>query len=309
MTERLLELTVNNDVPSEQRRADRIVQRLTGASRRQTQGMFDNDRVQLNGEVCHEPWRWLTDGERIEVSFEEGQRYAAAKRTPKFWGFQVLHEDSQIIVVDKPAAWLTVPSPKGESNTLVQRVAEYLTKRNRGRAVRVWAVQRLDRGVSGVIVLARDKQAADALRREFSEHKPQRQYVAIIAGIMPKDSGEFRSRLTSGPDLRQHSTDDEDEGQLSVTRYRVERRLADATLVRVELDTGRRNQIRVHFAESGHPVLGDALYEPSLARHPRWTSPRLALHAEQLGFTHPVTGENLHFTVPPPDEFIRFLTA
>jgi 23S rRNA pseudouridine1911/1915/1917 synthase len=306
MTEQILRLTVNDELPEEQRRADRIVQRLTGASRRQTQGLFDNHRVRLNGEVCHEPWRWLTTGATIEVDFVEGQRYAAAKRIPKYWGFQVLYEDAQIIVVDKPAAWLTVPSPKGESNTLVQRVAEYLTKQNRGRPARVWAVQRLDRGVSGVIVLARDKQAADALRREFSKHKPQREYVAIVAGVMKQNAGEFRSRLTAGEDLRQHSTDDEHEGQLAVTRFRVERRFADATLVRVELETGRRNQIRVHFAESGHPVLGDSLYAPEHSRNPRWTAPRIALHAEQLGLVHPTTGESLQFTLPVPEEFTAF---
>lgn len=300
---------ITRDVPSEQRRADRVAQHLTGASRRQTQGLFDHDCVLVNGEICHEPWRWLKDGDSVDIRYDEQQRYAAIKRPPKYLGFEILYEDEHLIVVDKPAMWLTVPSPKGETNTLVQRVSEYLTRRNRGRLVRVWAVQRLDRGVSGAIVLGCEEEAANALRRQFAAHEPHREYVGIVAGRLARDRGEFRSRLASGDDLRQRSVEDSDEGQLAVTRYVVERRWNDATLVRVHLETGRRNQIRVHFAEDGHPVLGDPTYAPQLAQHPRWPSKRLALHAEQLGFQHPLTGQEMRFTAARPPEFTEFVAG
>jgi 23S rRNA pseudouridine1911/1915/1917 synthase len=307
MAETVKRLIITSEVPAEQRRADRVVQSLTGASRRRTQGLFDQQCVRRNGAVCVEPWRWLDDADVIEVRYEETQRYAAVKRPPKHLGFEVLFEDKHLIVVVKPAAWLTVPSPKRETNTLVQRVAEYLTKRNRGRRVWTWAVQRLDRGVSGVLVLGREEAAANALRQQFAAHEPRRRYVAIVAGRLATDRGEFRSRLGSGDDLRQRSVGEDQEGLWAVTRYVVARRLPDTTLVYVELETGRRNQIRVHFAEAGHPILGDKLYAPQAAKHPRWPHDRLALHAQQLGFTHPLTGQTLEFQTPLPDEFEDFL--
>jgi 23S rRNA pseudouridine1911/1915/1917 synthase len=307
MAETVKRLIITSEVPAEQRRADRVVQLLTGASRRRTQGLFDQQCVRLNNGVCSEPWRWLADADVVEVRYDDTQRYAAVKRPPKHLGFEVLFEDEHLIVVVKPAGWLTVPSPKRETNTLVQRVAEYLTKRNRGRRVWTWAVQRLDRGVSGVLVLGRDEAAADALRQQFAAHEPQRRYVAIVAGRLASDRGEYQSRLGAGEGLRQRSVDDRDEGQWAVTRYVVSRRLPDSTLVDVELETGRRNQIRVHFAEAGHPILGDKMYSPQRARHSRWPHDRLALHARQLGFVHPITGQSLEFETPMPDEFNDFL--
>ncbi len=307
MADTVKRLIVTSEVPAGQRRADRVVQMLTGASRRRTQGLFDQQCVRLNNAVCAEPWRWLEDADVLEVRYDEALRYAAVKRPPKHLGFEVLFEDEHLIVVVKPAAWLTVPSPKRETNTLVQRVAEYLTKRNRGRRVWTWAVQRLDRGVSGVIVLGRDEAAANALRQQFAAHEPQRRYLAIVAGRLASDRGEFQSRLGAGEGLRQRSVDEHEEGQWAVTRYEVARRLRDATLVRVELETGRRNQIRVHLAEAGHPILGDKLYAPQSAKHPRWPHDRLALHAQQLGFVHPLTGQSLEFDTPMPDEFEEFL--
>lgn len=301
-TEKITEL-----VPADQRRLDRVVQRLTGASRRRTQGLFDHHCVELNGAPCHEPWKWLVDGDVVDVTYDEAQHYAKVKRPPKHLGFSIFFEDEHLIVVDKPAEWLTVPTPKRESNTLVQRVADYLTRCNRGRPVRVWAVQRLDRGVSGVLAMAREAEAAAALRQSFAAHEPHRQYIAIVAGRMRDDAGEFRSKLASDDDLKQRSVGEDEEGQMAVTRYRVERRWDDATLVRVELETGRRNQIRVHFSEAGHPILGDLLYGESRSQHKRWQHKRLALHAEQLDFDHPLTGERLEFTAPWPVEFTEFM--
>lgn len=298
---------VTSDTPLAQRRVDRMVQALTGSSRRQTQGLFDVDCVHCNGQVCHEPWRHLEVGDEVAVEFDPGQRYAPRKRSPSYLGFEVLAEDEHLIVVNKPAGWLTVPSPKRERNTLIQRVAEYLTRRQRGRQARVWAVHRLDRGVSGVLVFARTPDVVAALRQTFAEHKPERTYVAIVAGVVDSDSGEFRSQLAPGKGLRMRSLADGELGQLAITRYQVLRRTSDATLVRVQLETGRRNQIRVHFSEAGHPILGDTMYAPEAACHDRWPFPRLALHAEHLAFVHPATGQTCEYQVPWPEEFEAFL--
>ena len=123
-------------------------------------------------------------------------------------------------------------------------------------------------------------------------------------------SGTFESRLATTKSLQRYSVAETDEGgEPAVTHFRLEQRLRGATFVRAWLETGQRNQIRVHFAEAGHPVLGDPRYRPETARHPRWTSKRLALHAAALGFCHPVSGEALRFESPLPAEFEKFLRA
>src|SRR5690606_3637008 len=135
-------------------------------------------------EPCAAPWRRLAVGDVLTVHYNPDQRYAPKKKPPKYLGFRILFEDPQVIVVEKPAGWLTVPSPKGERNTLIQRISDYLTRLNRRRRVRVHAVQRLDRGVSGVLVFAKTIEAMNHLRRQFEAHRPERQYIAIVAGIV-----------------------------------------------------------------------------------------------------------------------------
>jgi 23S rRNA pseudouridine1911/1915/1917 synthase len=160
-----------------------------------------------------------------------------------------------------------------------------------------------------VLVFAKTTEAQRALRRQFELHEPEREYIAIVAGQIEAGHGTFRSLLATGKNLTRYSTNDRSRGELAITHFTVERRMADATLVRIRLETGRRNQIRVHFAEAGHPVLGDPRYEHHRARHAHWDSPRLALHASVLSFTHPTTGQPCRFFVPPPAEFRRFLAG
>ncbi len=220
--------------------------------------------------------------------------------------FSVVYDDDHVVVVEKSPGVLTVPTPRGETNTLVQLVRRHVG-RGRRYPPRLEVVHRLDREVSGLLVFAKSAEAAATLRADFAAHRPQREYIALVAGSLPADRGTFESRLITGKSLQRYSTDDQGKGEAAVTHYQVERRLAGATLVRVRLETGRRNQIRVHFAEAGHPILGEDRYHPEQARHPRWRARRLALHARLLGFAHPVGGQPLRFESPLPAEFARFL--
>jgi 23S rRNA pseudouridine1911/1915/1917 synthase len=220
--------------------------------------------------------------------------------------FAVVYDDEHVVVVEKSPGVLTVPTLHGESNTLVQLLRRHLGQ-GRRYPPRLEVVHRLDREVSGLLVFAKSAEVALTLRADFAAHRPEREYIALVAGVVPADKGTFASRLVTGKSLQRYSTDDQSKGEAAVTHYRVERRLAGATLVRVRLETGRRNQIRVHFAEAGHPILGEDRYHPEQARHPRWRARRLALHARLLGFTHPVGGQPLHFESPLPADFTRFL--
>jgi 23S rRNA pseudouridine1911/1915/1917 synthase len=304
-------------------RIDRQVQQLVAMSRAQITGLFDHGCVRLNGAICTQPGQRLAAGDRVEVRYDPSQRYHPKPKPRRNLGFEIVFEDKHLIVVNKPADLLTVPTRRAETNTLQHKVAEYVRHVSKGRGA--FTVHRLDRGVSGLLVLGKSQKIVRQLKDQFAASKPEREYVAIVAGQMPQPSGTFESLLATDKDLNRFSTEDEEIGQLAITHYRVIARLGEerqggperhggrslqgTTLVQVRLETGRRNQIRVHFAEAGHPVLGDPRYRPELAAHPRWPHKRLALHARLLAFEHPVTGQALRFEAPLPAEMERFIAG
>ena len=286
-------------------RADRIVQTLCGLSRAQIAGLFDRGCVRVNGALCTQTYARVEAGDCIELKYDPKQRYHADTKPHSNLGFELIFEDKSLIVVSKPAELLTVPTLHGETNTLVNYVSNYV-KRRGGR--QAFVAHRLDRGVSGVLVLGKTLDISQKLRDQFAERKPEREYMAIVAGTVKKKEGTFRSYLATDKGLNRFSTEDQEIGQLAITHYRVVQMLDDATLVSVWLETGRRNQIRVHFSEKMHPVLGDQRYRPEQAAHPRWPFRRMALHARILGFNHPVSKEPLRFETPLPQEMQKFLS-
>jgi len=286
-------------------RIDRVVQELAGGSRSHVTGLFDGGCVTFNGQTTHETgWR-LAVGDRVEIRFEADRRYAPHSRPRPHNGFAVIYEDRDLLVVDKAPEMLTVATERGERYTLAECVNQYVRRSGGGRGA--FLVHRLDRGVSGLLVFGKSREMEQLLRDQFAARKPARRYVALVAGRPRTAEGEFRSYLATDKALNRYSTDDHEVGQLAVTHYRVLEPLIDTTLVEVWLETGRRNQIRVHFAESGNPVLGDPRYQAATARHPKWPHRRIALHAQTLGFEHPVTGETLQFDSRLPAEMVRFI--
>ncbi|MES2792875.1 MAG: RluA family pseudouridine synthase [Planctomycetota bacterium] len=285
-------------------RLDQVVRDLTGRSRSEIRGMFHQQCVQLNGEVCREPGATMKLGDVIVVRHDPHTRYHEPPPERVNSAFRVVFEDEFLIVVDKAASILTVPTDHGETNTLLGALNVYLARR-RGRAA---VVHRLDRGTSGLLVFAKNARIANELIEQFRVRKAEREYAAIVAGTLRNSTGTFTTHMATTKSLQRYSTDDDEEGEIAVTHYRVERTMSSATYVRVQLETGRRNQIRVHFADHGHPVLGDERYRTDKAYHPGWRANRLALHAAILGFDHPRTKKALRFESPLPDDFQRFLT-
>lgn len=292
-------------------RVDRLVALLTERSRAEVRGMFDHGCVTLNAAPCSEPGRLLAAGDSLGVRFDPQRRYHEKPKLRVDPSFRIVFEDEHLIVVDKSAKVLTVPSERSKEKTLVDAVTAHLSRR--GRTVRALVVHRLDRGVSGLLVMAKDRVVAGRLQAEIRTRRMEREYLAVVAGTIEPASGTFDTVLMTDGRLNRRSQRDEDddeeheEGERAVTHYRTFGTSRDATVVLVKLDTGRRHQIRVHFAEAGHPVLGDRRYRESLAIHPWWPPGRLALHAVRLGFTHPMTGAVLRFESPAPSEFQRFV--
>lgn len=285
-------------------RIDLVVAALTGLSRAWIKGLFDHDCVTLNGGAVTNAGLRVVAGDTVEVRWDPHTRYREKPRERTDPAFRVLFQDEHIIVVDKAAFVLTVPTQHQETDTLIQRVGKFLGKGGPERPVT--AVQRLDRGTSGVMIFALTEAAATELIDQFKRHAPGREYVALVTGLVSDDSGTIVSRLATNRSLSRYSTRGGEEGERAVTHFTVEARFRDVTRVRVKLETGRRNQIRVHFAEAGHPVLGDTRYRPDLARHVLWPSRRLALHAAVLAFTHPVNRQRMRFESPLPPEFAAF---
>lgn len=305
-----------NKLPKERRsvtveqdslRVDHVVQDLTGVSRAWVRGMFDHDCVTINGVPCTSAGRSAPRGCVVEVVFIPNHHYREIPRVRPNHAFKIVFEDRFLIVVNKNAGILTVPTFHDESDTLVNAIAKHFS---RGRVPqKAHVVHRLDRDTSGLLVFARTHVLAEALKKQFAARKPEREYAALVAGHVTDDKGTYRSYLSPDEDLNEVSSDDFMDGKLAVTHYEVLERLYSATFIRVHLETGRRNQIRVHFADTGHPVLGDTRYSPDRARHPDWRENRLALHAKTLGFVHPVTGRAMRFTTDLPPAYAAFLHA
>jgi 23S rRNA pseudouridine1911/1915/1917 synthase len=262
--------------------------------------------IHEGGVICHGKPLMQTHM-RVEVGDTLELDYAPQPaRQPKSLGrsaerFQIVHDDDWLIVVNKPAGLLTVPTPKRESNTLQSQIRKWLGRQQPG--AQAVCVHRLDKLVSGLLVFAKDFETADLIRAQFEERKPQRLYTAIVMGKPSQSEGTIRSYLSTDDDLNRRSSDNPEHGELAVTHYRVKEVWQDVSLLEIQLETGRRNQIRVHMADMGHPVLGDPRYHRLDAEHPLWPYERIALHAETLAIKHPMSGELMRFVAPWPQEF------
>jgi 23S rRNA pseudouridine1911/1915/1917 synthase len=250
------------------------------SSRTTLRQMLQSDRVRVNGVPQRDAKREVGPDDRVEV----GPR--AAPIDPRV---RVIYEDDDLIVVDKAAGLLSVPSPE-----VVHETAEtFLNSYVRGG---VHHVHRLDRDTSGVLVFAKNTWIREGLQKLFAAHEIERVYVAVVHGKLREPSGTFRSFLAEDEELRVKSGA---EGKEAITHYRTIASGKRFSMLEVTLETGRRNQIRVHLADAGHPIVGDTMYGKGRDESLR----RLGLHAKHLGFVHPRTGKKLAFTTELPKEF------
>jgi 23S rRNA pseudouridine1911/1915/1917 synthase len=286
-------------------RLDQIVQLLTSRSRSEVRGMLQQGCVELNGRPCAKAGLRIEAGSEIIVRHDPHTRYKESPPPPAETAFRVVYEDDHLLVVDKSAGILTVQTDQGGKKTLVDAVTQYLRRRHRN--ARAVPVHRLDRDTSGLLVMGKNATIAEALMEQFRIRKAEREYAAIVAGRVERRQGTFRTSMATSKRLQRYSVRPGEQGELAITHYAVTEYLRGATHVTVTLETGRRNQIRVHFAEVGHPVLGDERYRPDRSSHPAWKGKGLALHAAVLGFTHPVSGESMRFEAPLPKNFQKFL--
>ena len=264
---------------------EHLQSRFPDSSKTTLRQLLQNGRVSVNGEVEKDAKLTIDDDDIVDVGPKPTHRALPA-------GVTVLHEDDAVIVLLKPHGLLTVATERERENTLQAGLNRYLAG---GGKERIHVVHRLDRETSGVLVFAKTFPAREALKEQFAAHSADRMYVAIVEGAMEPAEGTFRSNLFEGRDLKMRSSR---EGKLAITHYRTIEVKGPYAMLEVTLETGRKNQIRAHLSEAGHPVAGDQFYGAV-------TNPlgRLGLHAKLLGFTHPTTGQRMSFTAPIPHAF------
>ena len=223
---------------------------------------------------------------------------------------EILHVDDAIVVLVKPAGVVVHPAPGAETGTLVHGLlARGFFSNGLDHAIRPGIVHRLDKGTSGVMVVARTPEAREALKKQFAEHTIDREYVALCAGVAK--TATYRTLHGREPHHRQRFTSRVKSGKVAVTHIELLEALEGASVVRATLETGRTHQIRMHLAEAKTPVLGDPLYgkRPADERVAAVAKElgHQALHARVLGFLHPTSGERVRFEAQPPPDFERAL--
>ncbi len=297
----IVEFAVTAKMPAPARTVANLVQMALKLKRGPAEQLIHDGAVQCRGRTLSQTHLLMQIGDVLEIDYAPQPIVQKRRAKQPQARFEVVHDDAAIIVVNKPSGLLTVPTPKREANTLQSQIRKWL-ERQQPNAQAI-CVHRLDRGVSGLLVFAKSFEMADRIRQQFAARKPQRQYSAILQGEMPQRQGTIRTYLATDPNLNRYSVDDPQAGELAITHFQVKEHWKGVTLVAIRLETGRRNQIRVHMAEAGFPILGDPRYRPQQAEHPLWPYKRIALHAETLGFMHPGTQEPLQFVAPWPQEF------
>lgn len=276
-------------VPHHQVLLDALAAMYPESSRTTLRQMLQTGRVRVNSDVEKNARRELEEDDTIDVADK-----AIHRNLPE--GLAILHEDGDVIVVLKANGLLTVATERERDTTAQAYLNVYLGQKKGEERIQV--VHRLDRETSGVLVFAKNAYAREQLKEQFAAHTVDRVYIAMIEGVMDPEEGTFRSYLREMKDLKMVSVDAHPDAKYAVTHYRTIETNRKYSMLEVQLETGRKNQIRAHLSEAGHPILGDRMYGSEV-------NPigRLGLHAKLLGFDHPVTRRHMVFTAPVPKSF------
>ena len=266
--------------------AERLRALFPGASGRSRKQWLAHGRVQVNGRVVREATAQVAETDRIRLG-----RQGAVPFPP---ALDLVHEDDDLLVVDKPSGLLSVAARRGRERTAYSLLWDYLHAQRPPR--RPFIVHRLDQDTSGLLVFAKSISAKERLQAQFEARHVERIYVAVVDGRVREDAGTLESRLVQDRGLRVRSGAG---GRQAITHYRVRERRRDHTLLELRLGTGRRHQIRVQLAEMGHPIVGDTAHGGSRGRFGR-----LCLHAARLGFVHPRSGEAMRFERSAPAAWV-----
>ncbi len=304
MSERLFEIEVDEG----KGRLDRFLSdQVPELSRSAAQRLIDDGQVTVNGEPIKASYK-IKSGDRI-VALLPGEK--EVELVPETIPLDVLYEDKNLLVVNKPAGMVVHPAPGHPGGTLLNAVLAHCPELAAAGGERPGIVHRLDQDTSGLLLIAKSGKIQRSLQRQFKERTVHKAYLALLDGHLQPAWGRIEAPIGRDPHHRQRMAVLQG-GRESTTEYHMLEHFAhtvgpaagDYSLVEVEPQTGRTHQIRVHFASINHPVVGDTVYG---RRHPQLAVPRQFLHARRLGFKHPVTGQRMDLEAPLPKDLASVL--
>ncbi len=270
---------------------DFLVAQLPHKNRNNIKSLLQNKQILIDGRVYTQFNHPLQPGQTVTVAANR------APETTQYRGLTILYEDPSLIVINKQAGLLSMATNKERDRTAYGILSDYVKKENPGN--KIFIVHRLDRETSGVMVFARSERVQQLMQESWNATTKERTYVALVEGVPEPKRGMISSYLRESKALIVYSSQNPDNGQLSITNYSVLKAANSYALLELELETGRKNQIRVHMQDIHHPIAGDTKYGAT-------TNPigRLGLHAEVLAFEHPITGAPMRFDAPVPKSFL-----
>ncbi len=291
-------------ISSEEGRVDKVASSSLSLSR--SVFSLDTTVITVNGKSAKKS-STVKEGDRVEIAYKEEVFEGVEKEDIPL---DILYEDDYILVINKAQGMTVHPAAGNNSGTLVNALLnlygdDFSTSDD---AIRPGIVHRLDKDTSGVMVVAKTREAHKALSEEFSSHTNEKYYLCVAKGFFTESEGYIDSRITRDKRDRKKftTTTNKSEGKDALTKYRVLSENMNYSFLRVRIYTGRTHQIRVHLASINHPVLGDPIYSRKDAKYKDIT---LMLHAERIVFDHPITGERMVFRSPLPERFISFLSS
>jgi len=277
---------------------DFLAKYLKDQSRTTIKSLLHNQQITIKKQVIRQFDHQLNVGDEVFVSWSKGW---VTLQDPQL---KIIYEDKHLIVVDKAAGLLSIATSKEKIRTAYSILSEYVKRQNANN--KIFVVHRLDRETSGLMLFAKNQDIQFAMQNNWKFAVNQRRYVAVVEGRLETGDGSgigtIKSYLWESKALIVYASQNPEEGQLAITHYRVVKVGASYSLVEMDLETGRKNQIRVQMNSIGFPLAGDIKY----GGHP-CAIKRLALHANILSFTHPATGEKHSFETPIPANFLKMV--
>ena len=279
-----------------------LAEKLSEMSRSHIQKLLKDGHISVNQKPVKANYK-LSVGDEITVSVPEPEiPYILPEDIP----LDIIYEDDDILVVNKPKGMVVHPAPGHYSGTLVNAIMYHCRDNLSGinGVTRPGIVHRIDMDTTGSLLICKNDRAHQSLAEQLKEHSITRKYHAIVHGNLKEDTGTVNAPIGRHPVDRKKMSVNAPNGRHAVTHYRVLERFGDYTYIECQLETGRTHQIRVHMSSIGHPILGDTVYGPA---KPAFKLEGQTLHAKVLGIVHPTTGEYMEFDAPLPEYFVNLL--
>ena len=268
-----------------------LIDQLKGKSRTTVKALLAHRQVSVENHTITQFDYPVLAGQQVTITMGK------IPEEIKYKGLRILFEDPYLIVIEKEAGMLSIATAKEKLLTTYSILSGHVKRENPNN--RIFVVHRLDRDTSGIMMFAKSEEVQSVMQRAWQNAVIERTYVAVVEGVVENDEGTIRSFLKENKALVMYSTKVPGEGDEAITHYKVLRRGDEITLVEVKLETGRKNQIRVHMKELGHPVVGDKKYGAKTN-----LIGRTCLHARVLAFIHPITGTEVRYETAVPGRFM-----